>query len=137
MTYSDCRAGIVRDPADFRHWNAACKLIAESVNKARDETLAEVMGSVVSGLSQLWAAIEDDELVLAAVTQLVPVRDGKQAFCWHMGGDFGRGGEAMVAVFLEWARAEGCVSAEITGRPGWQRKLKDWKPVATTLRKEL
>lgn len=131
------RAGIVQRPAEFAHWNEAKALIAESVQRTDDVTLDEVLTSIGTGQSQLWAVIDGEELVLAAVTQIVPVNGGKQAFCWQMGGDFGRGGEAVLAVFLEWARNEGCRSAEISGRLGWMRKLKDWKPVAVTLRKEL
>ena len=59
------------------------------------------------------------------------------AYCWQMGGDFGRGGPELVPIFLEWAANEGCVVAEINGRVGWMRKLRDWKAVSVTLRKEL
>lgn len=99
-------------------------------------TLCEVEETLFANLAQLWT-VRDDGLVLAAVTQLLALKDGRQAYVWQMGGDFERGGEVLVAAFLEWAREAGCVSAEMNGRLGWRRKLPDWQMVSVTLRKEL
>lgn len=112
-------------------------LIAQSVAQTGDTTLDEVERAVGASAAQLWAVFEDGEPILAAVTQL-HVTDGvKDAFCWQMGGDFDRAGPVLVPLFLEWARNEGCAFAEINGRAGWMRKLRDWETVSVVLRKAL
>ena len=112
-------------------------LIAQSVARTGDTTMAEVEGAVVGAVAQLWAVFEAGAPILAAVTQLHVTGGVKDAFCWQMGGDFDRGGPVLVPLFLEWARNEGCAFAEINGRVGWMRKLRDWEAVSVVLRKAL
>ena len=122
--------------AAISEWPEARMLIAQSVERDDAVTLAEVEEALAANLAQLWT-VRDGGLVLAAVTQLLALKSGRQAYVWQMGGDFERGGEALVATFLAWARSEDCVTAEMNGRLGWRKKLPDWQVVTVTLRKEL
>lgn len=122
--------------ATLAQWPEARPLIAESVERDDAVTMADVEEALNANLAQLWT-VRDDGLVLAAVTQLLALKGGRQAYVWQMGGDFERGGEVLIAAFLDWARAGGCVSAELNGRQGWPRKLPDWQMVSVTLRKVL
>lgn len=113
-------------------------MLGRSVDRTDDTTLPEVLQSLAEGGSQLWATLDGaGRPTLIAVTQLLALKAGKQAFVWQMAGNFDRGGAELIGVFETWARAEGCLTAEVSGRLGWMRKLRDYKPVAVTLRKEL
>lgn len=122
--------------AGLAEWPEVRGLIAQSVERDDAVTLADVDEALFANLAQLWT-VREDGLVLAAVTQLLALKGGRQAYVWQMGGDFERGGEAIVPAFLDWARGEGCVSAEMNGRLGWRKKLPDWQVVSVTLRKVL
>ncbi|MES2905178.1 MAG: hypothetical protein V4696_13410 [Pseudomonadota bacterium] len=122
--------------APLSDWPEARGLIAESVDRDDALTLGEVEEALGADLAQLWT-VRDGGVVLAAVTQLLALKGGRQAYVWQMGGDFERGSDALVPAFLEWAAREGCVSAEMNGRLGWRKKLPDWRMVSVTLRKEL
>lgn len=132
------RAGIIADP--FRHprWPAIKGMLGKAAARTDDTTLDQVVRSFEVGQSQLWAVLDSNgRPLVAAVTQLLAVKSGKQAFVWLLAGDFMQGGARLIEVFEEWARGEGCATAEINGRLGWMRKLREYKPVAVTLRREL
>ncbi len=125
-------------PDALKHplWLQAKPLIEQSVALSDDVAMDEVEAGLRHGNAQLWV-VDDGAVILAAVTQLLALKAGRQAFAWQMGGDFERGGEPLIAAFLDWARAQDCQSAELNGRLGWRRKLPDWKAVSVTLRKDL
>lgn len=135
MSYA---AGIIAQPFSHPHWPAIKGMLGRAAAKTDDTTLEQVVASFEAGQSQLWAVLDGNgRPLVVAVTQLLTVKGGKQAFVWLLSGDFMQGGARLIEVFEEWARAEGCATAEINGRLGWMRKLRDYKPVAVTLRKEL
>ncbi len=122
--------------APFSDWPQARHLIEASVAQTDDVTIEEVEEALQAGNAQLWV-VDEGGVILAAVTQLLDLKAGRQAYVWQTGGDFERAGVPLVEAFLEWARAQQCYSAELNGRLGWQRKLSDWKAVSVTLRKDL
>lgn len=128
--------GIIADLAASPHREAIERLLQQSVDRTDDTDLPSVLRAILTGRAQLWAVI-DDGPQLVAVTELLALKGGKQAFCWQMAGDFDRFGAVMVEAFEAWARGEGCNSVEVNGRMGWIRKLRDYRAVACTLRKEL
>lgn len=130
-------AGMVREPLAHPQWQALRAFLSASVAQSDDTAMEEVERALRGPEAQLWAVFDRGRPILAAVTQLHVVGDRKEAFCWQMGGDFTRAGDALIAVFLPWAKNEGCAVAEISGRLGWMRKLRDWKAVSVTMRKEL
>lgn len=130
-------AGLVREPFTDPRWKALRALLKRSCVESDDTTIEEVEEALRGAQAQLWAVYDGDRVVLAAVTQLFNTEGRRIAYCWQMGGDFARGGPELVPLFLEWAANEGCVVAEINGRVGWMRRLRDWKAVSVTLRKEL
>lgn len=130
------RIGIVADALSSPQWMQARPLIERSVNRSDDVTIGDVEAALEAGNAQLWI-VDQGMVILAAVTQLLNVKAGRQAFAWQMGGDFARAGEPLVAAFMEWARRQDCASVELNGRIGWRRKLPDWKAVSVTLRKDL
>lgn len=130
-------AGIVREPLASPHWQALRAFLSASVAESDDTTIEEVERAVAASQAQIWAVFDEGQPILAAATQLHVTEGVKEAHCWQMGGDFARGGGVLVPIFLEWARNEGCARAEINGRVGWLRVLKDWKAVSVVMRKEL
>jgi hypothetical protein len=44
---------------------------------------------------------------------------------------------SLIGQIETYARDEGCTAMAIIGRRGWQRKLKDYRPVTVTLEKTL
>jgi hypothetical protein len=130
-------AGIVQAPLEHREWETMRALLSASVADSGDTTIEEVERDLGAAEAQLWGVFDKGEPILVAVTRLHLIDGLKEAFCWQMGGDFARGGGVLVPMFLEWAKNEGCAQAEINGRVGWMRVLRDWKPVSVVLRKEL
>lgn len=124
--------GVVAEPFRWPQWPHARELLESSAERGGDVTIEEIEAELLSGQALLWASEAGD---FAGVTQIVPVRGGRQCFIWQMGGE-GPWLSYLEAV-EDYARKEGCVSIEGNMRPGFERILSDWKKVAVVLRKEL
>lgn len=124
--------GVVRAPFEWPYWHRARTLLDQSAERGGDVTIEEIEAELEAGRALLWATENGD---FAGVTQIVPVRGGRQCFIWQMGG------EGPWLTYLgaveEYARKEGCGSIEGQMRPGFERILTDWSKVAVVLRKEL
>jgi hypothetical protein len=88
---------------------------------------------VRSANALLWLVIDGDQVVGAGVTQLA------LPFGWIVafGGEDMRRSIPLIENIERHFREEGCTRVRIVGRPGWQRMLTDYRPVAVLLEKEL
>jgi hypothetical protein len=98
-----------------------------------DRPLEEIRGEVLAGRAQLWPG---ERAVL--LTQVLKTDVGLCIHVWLGGGAL----DELVALrpgVEAWARAMGCDTASIDGRPGWARLFQQhgWAPVAGELRKGL
>ncbi len=93
-------------------------------------------------LQDVWQAITNKQAAFfpleksAIVVEIVDYPQRATCRIWLAGGDMEEliGAEKNVC---DWARELGCDSMEIIGRKGWERQLKDYKPTATILVKDL
>ena len=98
---------------------------------------ADVEADVLGANAYLWLAIESGAVLAAAVTK-VTVEAGER-LCTIVacaGHDWPRFG-ALIEGLEKYARAEGCGAMEICGRPGWSRRLKDYRLVKVVIRKDI
>lgn len=92
---------------------------------------------LIDGTFFLWLACDGAEIFAAAVTRLELTNGVKFCTIVACGGrDLERWCD-LINDLEAFARAEGCRSVRIYGRPGWQRKLDGYKPIATILEKEM
>ena len=93
-------------------------------------------------LQDVWQAINNKQAAFfpleksAIVVEIVDYPQRATCRIWLAGGDMEELIEAEKNV-CDWARELGCDSMEIIGRKGWERQLKDYKPTATILVKDL
>jgi hypothetical protein len=93
-------------------------------------------------LQDVWQAITNKQAAFfpleksAIVVEIVDYPQRATCRIWLAGGDMEELIEAEKNV-CDWARGLGCDSMEIIGRRGWERQLRDYKPTATVLVKDL
>lgn len=124
--------GVVGRPFQWQHWQKVRVLLDASAERSGDVTIEDIEAELAGGRALLWAT---DDGEFTGVTQIVPVRGGRQCFIWQMGGAGPWLGH--LAAIEDYARKEGCSSIEGNMRPGFERILNDWSKVAVVLRKEL
>ncbi len=125
--------GVVGDPLGWSRWNEVKTLLQGSLDRMGD-TMADIEAALQSN-ALLWVSV-GEKVNFAAVGQIFKKGDKTELFIWHGGGDDTHG--ALVRDAAEqWCRNNGFSAMEMNGRIGWMRRLKDWKPVSVTLRKEL
>lgn len=125
--------GVVSEPLNWPLWNEVKALLALSVERMGD-TLVDVEVALQDN-AVLWVSV-DDKVNFAAVGQIFKKGNKTELFIWHGGGDDAHGEQVREAA-EQWCRENGFSAMEMNGRIGWMRRLKDWKPVSVTLRKEL
>jgi hypothetical protein len=97
----------------------------------------DVERDVLSANAYLWLAIESGAVLAAAVTQVTQHHDQRLCTIVACGGhDWTRWG-GLIAGLEDYARAENCARIEIAGRPGWLKRLPDYRLVKIVIRKEL
>lgn len=93
-------------------------------------------------LQDVWQAITNKQAAFfpleksAIVVEIVDYPQRATCRIWLAGGDMEELIEAEKNI-CDWARELGCDSMEIIGRKGWERQLRDYKPTATVLVKDL
>lgn len=93
-------------------------------------------------LQDVWQAVTNKRAAFfpleksAIVVEIVDYPQRATCRIWLAGGDMEELIEAEKNV-CDWARELGCDSMEIIGRRGWERQLRDYKPTATVLVKDL
>ena len=93
-------------------------------------------------LQDVWQAITNKQAAFfpleksAIVVEIVDYPQRATCRIWLAGGDMEELIEAEKSI-CDWARGLGCDSMEIIGRKGWERQLRDYKPTATVLVKDL
>ena len=93
-------------------------------------------------LQDVWQAIANKQAAFfpleksAIVCEIVDYPQRATCRIWLAGGDMDELIEAEKKI-CDWARELGCSSMEIIGRKGWERQLRQYKPTATVLVKDL
>lgn len=116
-------------------WPVAGPLVEQGLN---DLSIGELYQLCLTGMGQLWVVFSD-KMEAAGVTTLTQTSDGLvleiRAFAGSGMTEWWNTQDEM----YEWARQQGCRSARLHGRKGWERTLQDkgWRFLYVTLEKDL
>ena len=126
------------EPAQVeRIWPRVAHLIRRALERGGMGRFADVERDVLGANAYLWVAIEQGAVLAAAVTQVTQENELRLCTVVACGGcDFARWG-GLIAGLEDYARAENCARMEIAGRPGWRRRLPDYRLAKVVIRKEL
>ena len=92
----------------------------------------DIVAGVLQGSFQFWPK-ENSALITEIITY-----PRKRVLNVFLGGGKLSELAAMHGEVIEWAKAQGCAGATISGRKGWERAYSQygWEPLHTTLHKE-
>jgi hypothetical protein len=112
----------------YQVWDRVKDMIDMGYAAGDDFMPDDMLERIRYGRILLWAAIEEDGNILAAMTtELVPMRSG--LVCWMC--QCGGAGMPLWARFHtqieEYAKTEQCVKVCLRGREGWQRILSGYR----------
>ena len=126
------------DPAHVENiWPHVAHLVRRAMERGGMGRFADVERDVLGANAYLWVALEQGAVLAAAVTQVTQENDRRLCTIVACGGrDFARWG-GLIAGLEDYARAENCKRIEIAGRPGWRRRLPDYRLAKVVIRKEL
>jgi hypothetical protein len=126
------------DPAQVsKIWPHVSHLIRRAMERGGMGRFADVERDVLHANAYLWLAVESGSVLAAAVTQVTQEKDHRLCTIVACGGhDWTRWG-ALIEGLETYARAENCRRMEIVGRPGWLKRLPDYRLAKIVIRKEL
>ncbi len=118
-------------------WPHVAHFIRRAMERGRMGRFADVERDVLTANAYLWLAIDAGAVLAAAVTQVTQPNDHRLCTIVACGGrDWSRWG-GLIAGLENYARAENCARIEIAGRPGWRRRLPDYRLEKIVIGKEL
>jgi hypothetical protein len=126
------------NPAEVsKIWPHISHMIARAMDRGGMGRFEDVERDVLGNNSYLWLAMEGNSLLASAVTKVTTEKLYRLctivACCGH---DWERWG-MLIEGLERYARAEGCERIEICGRPGWLKRLPDYRLAKIVIRKEL
>jgi hypothetical protein len=126
------------DPAQVpKVWPHMAHHIRRAMARGGMGRFEDVERDVLTANAYLWLAIESGSVLAAAVTQVTQDKDRRLCTIVACGGhDWARWG-ALIEGLESYARAERCGRMEIAGRPGWLKRLPDYRLAKVVIRKEL
>lgn len=97
----------------------------------------DVLEELESGTAQAWG-LRGDPIQTLWITKIVNAYSRKYGIVWICAGFHIESGLEMYRNYIEpWFREQRCQWIEISGRPGWQKILPDYRRQAVILRKVL
>ena len=118
-------------------WPHVAHLIRRAMARGGMGRFADVARDVLTANAYLWLAIESGAVLAAAVTQVAQQEGHRVCTIVACGGRDWRRWGALIAGLEDYARAEGCARVEIAGRPGWRRRLPDYRLAKIVMRKDI
>lgn len=119
-------------------WPLVGEFIEAACMKFGEPLTSDLRDDLDTGAALLWAAWDGEAFKAAATTMLVPQQTG-DLVC-HIttcGGTDREQWIDLMAGIEDWARQEGCGAVRITGRKGWARALRGYRPERVVLAKAL
>jgi hypothetical protein len=126
------------DPAQVEEiWPHVSHLIRRAMARGRMGRFADVAADVRGANAYLWLGVDGNTIIAAAVTKVTQDDGGRLCTIVACGGHDWRKFGPLIAGLEAYARAEGCAAIEICGRPGWRRRLPDYRLAKVVIRKKL
>lgn len=117
-------------------WPHVRDLIRAAVERTGLSSFADIEADVLTGMQLCWVAIENNEILAAATTQLVKPFEKVCILTACSGHDRDRW-LPLFARIEQYAKDEGCTKMRIFGRIGWQRVLKNYRVEHVILERNL
>jgi len=127
------RCVAVKPNAVSAAWPLVKTWVANALQRGKsDQTPADVLRWLQAGSAQLWLAwpergegYPEGKALGCCITELNASARGRTCnLVVVAGGDFPQW-QQLVEPIKEWAREQGCVRLEASGRAGWERRLRD------------
>lgn len=111
--------------------------LTKALTKTPEETIESVLSSVLKGVSQLWLATTNNQVVGVVVTEALQ-HPAKRIMLIHMlGGEDIEEWVGEISRIEAYAKENECQAIEIIGRPAWKKLLPEYKAPRIVLTKEL
>jgi hypothetical protein len=118
-------------------WPHVSHMIARAMERGGMGRFEDVEHDVLTANAYLWLAIEGSSVLASAVTKVTAEKDHRLCTIVACGGHDWEHWGALIEGLENYARAEGCKRSEICGRPGWLKRLPDYRLAKIVIRKEL
>lgn len=118
-----------------KYWPKIRGKIEAAVDRADGSTTLEsIYARAREEICQIWVS---EDLKMVCVTEITNYLNGSRylTFIVLSGVDFNEY-KHLENLLLDWSITQGCQGAEIYGRIGWLRRLKDYRPAHVLMRKE-
>ena len=112
-------------------------LIERALQYDSTHTLNDVLTDLRAGRAQLWLATDNDEVEGIAVTCITEYPQTTTCLIWLCAGMGREKYTPLLGNIEQWAKAQGCASISLEGRPGWERILTDYGKTKIVLEKRL
>jgi hypothetical protein len=104
-------------------------------------TANDILDDIQDGFALLWVVHPEGDpgrVVMAMETKQIDTRDGTICEIVSLGGDLmGEWFDQILAEVERMAKAQGFISIRVVGRRGWQRMMRDYRPIGVVLEKRL
>jgi hypothetical protein len=118
-------------------WPYVEPMIRCALHRSISTDLLTVTTKLLRQQALLWIAWDGERIRAAAVTSINTANGRKRCVIVACGGSGMKDWLSLIQEVEQYARSEGCISVAIIGRRGWQRRLKEYRPVAVSLEKAL
>lgn len=116
-------------------WPLAEPLIEKALVYAPDWTTSSILEDLKQGRKQLYLTRPSCDLALVTSIEIRP--RAKVLAIWACAGHMPENWEEILEGLEQWGRSLGCTAVEAAGRPGWARRLSNYKRRTVIVRKEL
>lgn len=127
----------VAPPDVEQYWPAVEHLLRRAIERVGLSDFDDVTSALFTGSHLLWIATEDDEVAAACTTELRKINDHLICVIVACGGAGMPKWLHLISQIEDYAKAEGCKSMKIIGRPGWERVLDGFHREYAILEKAL
>lgn len=119
-------------------WPKSWPMLKPAVDMIGQHTPLSVLSALEDGDFQLWAVLDDDgNMHAAVVTEIAEWPGTKECTSRYCGGDDVDEWVDLIAEIEAWAKHNGCTRSYVMGRRGWTKKLHGYRESAVVLMKDL
>jgi hypothetical protein len=124
--------------AEIKQLDFQClTLIQRALKYENTHSIEDVLNDLRSGKAQLWVAGDGNDVDGIAITCITEYPQTTTCLIWLCAGIGREKYTPLIGNIEQWAKAQGCESISLEGRPGWERILTDYKKTKIILEKVL